>query len=141
MPSAREEPLTTAEWKVMKIVWKHKECAARDVYEDAAQEYGWAPSTTKTYLRRLAEKGCVTTQAVGNSFLYRPSRRAVPSLLGAADMLLEQILEGTTGVVLSHMVRKSKLSADEMAELRRLLDTNAAADLGALARDRAHPTP
>jgi BlaI family penicillinase repressor len=128
MPGASQEPLTAAEWKVMKIVWKHKECAARDVYEEAGREHGWAPSTTKTLLRRLAEKGCLTTQAVGNSFLYRPSKTAVPSLLGAADVLMEQVLEGTTGLVLSHMVKKSKLSAHELAELRALLDAHAQAE-------------
>src|SRR5262245_61007528 len=130
MPIANEEPLTAAEWKVMKIVWRRKECAARDVYEDAGREHGWAPSTTKTLLRRLVEKGCLTTRAVGNSFLYRPSRAAVPSLLGAADALLGQILEGTTGLVLSHMVKKSKLSARELDELRALLDAQAPAEEG-----------
>jgi BlaI family transcriptional regulator, penicillinase repressor len=125
MSGASKEPLTAAEWKVMKIVWKNKQCAARDVYEEAAREHGWAPSTTKTLLRRLAEKGCLTTQAIGNSFLYRPSKSAVRSLLGAADTLMEQVLEGTTGLVLSHMVKKSQLSARELAELRAILDAHA----------------
>jgi BlaI family transcriptional regulator, penicillinase repressor len=128
VPDESLEPLTAAEWKVMKIVWAHKSCAARDVYRDAAREHGWAPSTTKTLLRRLVEKGCLTTQAVGNSFLYRPSEAAVPSLLGAADALMGQILEGTTGQVLSHMVKKSKLSARELAELRAVLDAHAPAE-------------
>ena len=33
MPREAPEPLTAAEWKVMKIVWRLKSCAARDVYE------------------------------------------------------------------------------------------------------------
>lgn len=122
MSDSEQEPLTPAEWKVMKIVWKLKECAARDVYEIASQQNGWSPSTTKTLLRRLTEKGCLTTQAVGNSFLYRPSKTVARSLLGAADALMEQFLEGTTGLVLSHMVKKSKLSPKELAELRAVLD-------------------
>lgn len=122
MPGASQPPLTAAEWKVMRIVWKRKECAARDVYEEAGREYGWAPSTAKTLLRRLAEKGCLTTRAVGNSFLYRPSKTVVRSLIGAADELLEQMLDGTTGLVLSHLVKNSKLNARELAELRALLD-------------------
>ena len=124
MAGPSQEPLTTAEWKVMKIVWRRKECAAREVYADAGQEHGWAPSTTKTLLRRLTEKGCLTTQAVGNSFLYRPSKSVLRSLLGAADTLMDQVLEGTTGLVLSHLVKKSKLSARELEELRALLDAH-----------------
>ena len=126
MAGPSQEPLTVAEWKVMKIVWRRKECAARDVYDEAGQVHGWAPSTTKTLLRRLTAKGCLTAQAVGNSFLYRPSKTVVPSLLGAADTLLDQVLEGTTGLVLSHLVKKSNLSARELDELRALLDAHTA---------------
>jgi BlaI family transcriptional regulator, penicillinase repressor len=117
------EPLTPAEWKVMKIVWRQGESAARDVYQEAGRLFGWAPTTAKTVLRRLVEKGHLTTKPVGNSFLYRPSPSAVrSSLLGAADALLDQILEGTTGLVLSHLVRKSRLSPEELAALRAQLD-------------------
>jgi BlaI family penicillinase repressor len=117
------EPLTPAEWKIMKIVWRKKACAARDVYQEAGRELGWAPTTAKSVLRRLVDKGCLTTTQVGNSFLYRPAEAAVKSLLGAADALLENMLEGTTGLVLSHLVEKSKLSAEELTRLRALLDS------------------
>ncbi len=55
---ARQEtyPLTPAEWKVMKIAWELKSCAARDVYQEAGRLYGMSASTVKTHLRRLVEK-------------------------------------------------------------------------------------
>jgi predicted transcriptional regulator len=116
------ESLTPAEWKVMKIVWRKQACAARDVYQEAQRELGWAPTTSKSILRRLVDKGCLTTTQVGNSFLYRPAEAAVKSLLGAADALLENMLEGTTGLVLSHLVERSKLTAEERDQLRALLE-------------------
>jgi BlaI family penicillinase repressor len=116
------EPMTPAEWKVMKIVWNRKECAARDVYGEAGKSLGWAPTTAKSVLRRLVEKGHLTTTQVGNSFLYQPAESAVKSLIAAADVLLDIVLEGTTGLVLSHMVEKSQLSDEELAKLRALLD-------------------
>ena len=121
---ARREPvpLSPAEWKVMKIVWRRGGCAARDAYEEAGEEYGWATSTVKTILRRLTVKGYVKTKRVGNSFLYRPARPALKSLLTAADTLLENALDGTAGPVLLHMVKKSRLSSEELAQLRALLD-------------------
>ena len=119
------EPLTPAEWKVMKIVWRRQGCAARDVYAETGRDLGWAPTTAKTVLRRLVEKGHLTTTQVGNSFLYRPAASAVKSLLAAADALLDNILEGTTGLVLTHMVEKSRLSEDELAKLRAMIDARA----------------
>ncbi|HUY90732.1 MAG TPA: BlaI/MecI/CopY family transcriptional regulator [Pirellulales bacterium] len=122
MPGDRTEPLTAAEWKVMNAIWRRKRCAAREVCEEARRKYGWAPSTVKTLLRRLVEKGYLRTTQVGNSFLYRPTRPALQSLQKAADTLLHNALEGTVGPLLAHMVKRSQLSADELAELRALLD-------------------
>src|SRR4051794_1126385 len=120
------EPLTAAEWKVMKIVWPRKSCAARDVYEEAAVVHGWAPSTTKTLLRRLVDKGHLTATAVGTSYLYRPARPAWQSLAGAADTLLDNTLEGMDGKLLAYMVKKSRLTPSDLAQLRSLLDQHPA---------------
>jgi BlaI family penicillinase repressor len=128
---AQSDPLTPAEWKVMKIVWRRRKCAARDVYAEAGREFGWAPTTAKTVLRRLVEKGHLTAEAVGNSFLYRPAAGAVKSsLLGAADALLDNVVEGMSGLVLTHLVRKSRLSGPELRELRELLERRQAEDDG-----------
>lgn len=124
------EPLTAAEWKVMKIVWRLKSCAARDVYEEAGQVFGWAPSTTKTLLRRLVDKGHLTATAVGTSYLYRPARPAWQSIAGAADTLLDNTLEGMDGKLLAYMVKKSRLTSDDLAQLRALLDDHAETDGG-----------
>jgi len=127
---AREmpEPLTTAEWKVMKIVWRLKSCSSRDVYEAARQTQGWAPTTTKTLLRRLVEKRHLHVTPVGTSYLYRPARPAWQSLAGAADTLLENTIEGLDGKLLAYMVKKSKLTPDDMAALRAILDGHTSAD-------------
>jgi len=118
----KPEGLSAAEWKVMKIVWELKTGAARDIYERAGEEYGWAASTVKTLLRRLVEKGFLTYSQVGNSYLYRPARPALKSLLAAADTLLANALEGTVGPILAYMVKRSKLSKEELEQLRDLLD-------------------
>lgn len=124
MPRPRSEPMAPSEWKVMRIVWKLNHCASRDVCAEAERLYGWSPSTVKTLLRRLLEKGHLTATPVGNSFLYRPKRTALKALLGAADELLENVLEGMTGPVLAHMVKRSKLSPQELAALRAILDAH-----------------
>jgi BlaI family transcriptional regulator, penicillinase repressor len=122
MVRERVEPLAAAEWKVMRIVWRRKSCAARDVYQETAEEYGWAPSTAKTLLRRLVEKGYLQVKQIGNCFLYRPSEPAIKTLAGAADTLLSNALQGTVGPLLVHMVKSSNLSTDEFAQLKALLD-------------------
>jgi predicted transcriptional regulator len=122
MSSKDLEPMSPSEWKVMTIVWEKKACAARDVYQEAGDKYGWAPTTVKTMLRRLVAKGYLKTTQIGNSFLYEPTRPALRPLLRAADELLGRAMEGTVGPLLAHMVKKSQLSQEDIEELRLLLD-------------------
>ncbi len=121
-------PLTPPEWKVMRVVWRLQSCAARDVYLACGDEHGLAVSTVKTHLRRLVDKGYLATTQVGNSFLYRPTTEPLGSLQAAADRLLENALDGTTAPLLAYMLQKSRISADELAELRALLDEHASDD-------------
>lgn len=119
------QSLSPAEWKVMKIVWQLKSCAARDVYTRACDEFGWTPSTVRTLLGRLADKGFLKTKPIGNCLVYRPARSFLRSIQDAADDLLDKTLAGKAGPLLSYMVQKSDLSQEEIEELRSLLDQQA----------------
>ena len=118
----RKDQPTPAEWKIMRIIWRNKACAARDVYQEAGEKHEWSVSTVKTLLRRLVEKGYLTTTQVGNSFLYRPAFSAVKLMIRAADGLLENAMEGTVGPLIAHMVRRSELSREEIRELKLLIE-------------------
>lgn len=111
-----------AEWKVLRIVSSRGSCAARDVIQVAEAEYGWSPSTVKTLLRRLVEKGQLKTRRVGNANLYRPARSLMRPLREAADRLLDNARDGAVAPLLAYMVRRGELSREEIDELRRLLD-------------------
>jgi len=116
------EPPTAAEWKILKAVFEQGACAARDVVESAERDYGWSASTVKTLLRRLVEKGHLRTRRVGTSFLYRPSRTVHRALRDSADQLLDHVVPGALGPLIQYMVGKSRLSGDELNELRTFLD-------------------
>ena len=69
MSDARDQKdLSPAEWKVMKIVWDLQKGMAREVYTIAGREHGWTPTTVKTLLKRLVDKGYLLTSQVGNGF-------------------------------------------------------------------------
>lgn len=108
----------------MKIIWAHRECGAREVIDDAGREHGWAPSTVKTLLRRLVDKGALKTKAVGGNYLYRPAESALSSLRKAADQLLDHAIDGTVGPLVAYMVKKGQLNPGEIAQLRQLLDAH-----------------
>lgn len=121
MGKASSANLTPNEWKIMQIAWELKSCAARDVYEIAGERFGWAPTTVKTYLSLLVEKGRLSARRVGNSFLYKPRTGMLQSLRQAADGLMEKMLGGSHGPLLAYMIKQSKFSAEDIQELRRVL--------------------
>ena len=116
-----EEP-TPAEWKVLGVVWQAGPLAARDVVARLEADTGWSTSTIKTLLRRLVEKGHLETKRVGNSFLYSVTTSPMRALRKAGDALLERAGEATVGPLLSYLVKQSRLSDGDLAELRALLD-------------------
>ena len=116
-----EEP-TPAEWKVLTVVWERGRVAARDVVEALAGETGWSASTVKTLLRRLVEKEHLSTESVGSSFLYTPARPPLRTLRRSAEALMERAAEGTVGPLLAHLVRRSRLSERDLADLRDLIE-------------------
>ena len=125
MPGEAPEPLTAAEWKVMRIVWRLKEAAPRhDVYVEAGRSHRLGPHDGQTVLRRLVDKGYLTTTRVGNSFLYRPARSALKSLHDAATACWPT-RGGDLRPADLFLVKRSKLSADELERLR-ACSTNAA---------------
>ena len=122
MSSVEQKDLSKAEWKVMKIVWELRKAMAREVYTIAGQRHSWTPSTVKTILKRLVEKGYLSTTRVGNGFVYRPAQSALSTLRSAADTLLTKTVDGATGPLLAHMVERTSLGEDDLDVLEKLID-------------------
>jgi BlaI family transcriptional regulator, penicillinase repressor len=122
MSLEERKDLSRAEWKVMKIVWELRKAMAREVYTIAGERYSWTPATVKTLLRRLVDKGYVSTTRVGNGFVYRPARSALSALQSAADTMMTNVVEGVTGPLLAHMVERVSLSEDDIDALQKLIE-------------------
>lgn len=118
-----QKDLAPAEWKVMRIVWDLQKAMAREVYTIAGENHGWSPATVKTLLKRLVDKGYLTTTKVGNGFVYRPAASAISVLRTAADTLLERTTAAATGPLLAHMVEASSLNEQDLQALEKLIES------------------
>ena len=121
-PEQPKEP-SPAEWKVLRWVWEHDRSTAREISDALAQEEGWSPSTAKTLLRRLTEKGHLVAQKSKGATRFRAKGSAKRTLFGSAEELLGRAKEDTVGPLIAHLVKRSSLSSDELDELRRLVES------------------
>lgn len=114
--------LSDAEWTVMNAVWEGAPASVRDVLERTEPETGWAYSTVKTLLERLADKGALEVRKRGNTSYYEPLVTRPEARRSALRLLLDKAFDGAFGSLLQHMVAEEKLSKRDRRELSSMLD-------------------
>jgi BlaI family penicillinase repressor len=114
--------ISDAEWQVMNVVWDGQPLAAQEVIARLDGEATWAPATIKTMLHRLVTKKVLTYDLQGNRYVYRSRARRCDCVRAASRSFLERVFDGEPAPLLAHFLRSSKLSADEIDQLRRILD-------------------
>ncbi len=67
----KKTQLTEAEWAIIQIVWDGQPCTAPAVQEILHKKKGWAYSTVKTLMDRMAKKGLLKTERIRKLMLYR----------------------------------------------------------------------
>ena len=73
MPKLGTASLSGLENKVMRIVWQQGQATAEAVRATLAESDQLKDSTVRTILRRLEQKGYVTHQTAGRSYVYSPT--------------------------------------------------------------------
>lgn len=114
--------ISDAEWRVMRIVWDHAPITGSDVAARLASETDWSPRTVKTMLARLVDKGALTFSEDGNRYLYRPAVSRDACVHDASRSFLDRVFSGDRSSMLAQLVKQSRLNADDIAELKRILD-------------------
>jgi len=104
----------------MRCLWRKAPATARDVCDGL--ETGWAYTTVRTFLARLAEKGAVRVRRKGSAALYAPALTQAQARRAAVRALATRAFDGAVGPMVHFLV--GRLSAKERAEVRRLLLEN-----------------
>lgn len=113
--------ISEAEWEVMRAVWAGHPATANEIVERLAGEKDWSPRTIKTMLNRLMKKGALGFTEEGKRYLYRPLVSQEQCVREESRSFLDRVFGGALGPMLNHFVKSEKLSAEEIAELKRLL--------------------
>lgn len=114
--------ISDAEWQVMNVVWSGQPLTAQEVIGRLEDQADWAPATVKTMLHRLVKKNVLTYEPQGNRYVYRSRARRSDCVRQASRSFLERVFGGESAPLLAHFLRSSKLSPDEIAQLRQILD-------------------
>jgi BlaI family penicillinase repressor len=114
--------ISDAEWQVMNVIWDAQPATGQEVVARLEGQADWAPATIKTMLHRLVRKNVLAYEQQGNRYVYRSSVRRSDCIKQASRSFLERVFEGEPGPLVAHFLRTNKLTADDIAKLRQILD-------------------
>lgn len=114
--------ISDAEWVVMRVLWDRSPRTANEVIGELEAETEWSPQTIKTLLNRLVKKEALGYEANGRIYDYYPLVQEEDCVREESRSFLARVYRGALTPMLSHFLESEKLSAEEIEELRRLLD-------------------
>jgi len=118
----REVCISEAEWQVMNVIWDEQPMTAQEVVETLQRDHDWAPSTIKTMLHRLIRKQVLQADEQGNRYVYHACVKRSDCVRQESRSFLRRVFAGEPASLLAHFLKDSRLTADEIADLRRILD-------------------
>jgi BlaI family penicillinase repressor len=115
-------PISDAELVVMKVVWHQSPVTTNQVVAALETRTDWKPKTIHTLLSRLARKRALTFERRGREYLFRPLIAAADYAHAASRSFLHRLFDGEIAPFLACFLEREKLTREEIAELRRILE-------------------
>jgi BlaI family transcriptional regulator, penicillinase repressor len=113
--------VSSAEGIVMEALWRKQPLSAEEVASDVAADQSWTDATVKTLLNRLLSKGAIAAEKDGRRYLYRPLLKREDYVAEESTSLIDRLFDGRVSSLVTHFSEREKLSADDIAELKRLI--------------------
>lgn len=115
--------ISESEWSVMEALWESSPQTASEVTRTLKPTMQWAENTVRTLLTRLVEKGALKTgENSSGTRIYLPAVKREACVRAESDSFLQRVFQGAAKPLLVHFAQNSKLTAEEVKELKKLLD-------------------
>ena len=119
----KQQPLANSELAIMDLLWNNELLTARQIREELYPDTTKSPhGTVQKLLQRLEEKGYVerdNSQFV-NLFQTKISRQEYAGK--QLEFLASKLTAGSFAPLITHLVEESKISSDDIEQIRVVLD-------------------
>lgn len=110
--------LCESDYRFMTVVWDNEPVASGQLVQLCQEKLGWKKATTYTTLKKLSEKGFAqNVDTVVTSLVPREDVQAY-----ASEHFVEHTFRGSLPQFLVSFLGDKTISAEEAAELKRLID-------------------
>jgi BlaI family transcriptional regulator, penicillinase repressor len=113
---------TPGELEILKLLWEQGPLTVREVLEQLnAVGPARAYTSIMSLMNVMADKGLLDRDPEGRAFRYRPTVERSKTLGGLVSDVWQRAFEGSASSLVAHLLNQAQPSADELAEIRRLL--------------------
>lgn len=117
--------ISDAEWEVMKVLWARSPQSANEIIQALEDHSEWKPKTVRTLLNRLVQKQAAAFTQDGKVYAYYPLVSEEDCVKTETRSFLKRIHGGAFTPMLANFLREETLTAEEIGELKKILDDKA----------------
>jgi BlaI family penicillinase repressor len=115
--------ISESEWAVMEALWESAPLTASELTRTLRPTMNWAENTVRTLLTRLLEKGALKAgENSSGTRTYLPAVKREACVRAEGESFMQRVFGGAAKPLLVHFARNSKLTAEEVRELKKILD-------------------
>lgn len=111
--------ITTAELKLLKILWDVGPATVRDVRDRLTEDEAGVPAytTVMTLMNQLATKGVLRVDRSRQPFVYEAVLRREQVLSARLKQFLSQVFDGQAGELVLRLIDEADLSAEDVRRI------------------------
>lgn len=112
------DKISNAELEVMRILWREgKPVPFSDIRIELQNTTDWEKSTINTLIRRLADKGVITSQKQ-NVIYYTPNISEAEYIQAEEKNMLDKLYGGSAKKFVAALCNRGQLNEDDIDELK-----------------------
>ena len=116
---------TDGELEILRVLWERGPTSLGELCEALRRERDVATTTVATMLRVMLDKGLARRKRAGRGHRWSAAVTHAAAARSMVGKLVDGVFDGSAGRLVAHLVEGGKLSDNELAELRQLIDSNA----------------
>jgi predicted transcriptional regulator len=113
---------TDAELEILKVLWRRGPSTVREVFETLGETKQTGYTTVLKFMQIMAEKGLVRRDESERAHRYEAALAEDETQRRLVGDLLQKAFDGSARKLVLHALSADPASADELAEIRRMLD-------------------
>src|SRR5262245_6581438 len=113
---------TDAELAILRVLWQRGPCTVRQVHEALSAERPGGYTTALKLMQIMTDKGLLARDEGRRTHIYRPRVSAEETQRTLVRDLLDRAFAGAADQLVMRVLSAKKVSPDELARIRELLD-------------------